>query len=58
MFNARESWCEAYNNLGLIPMETLFYHSEYAAYNHDLYGNHPWDDHLYYNVFECGFGMP
>jgi hypothetical protein len=56
MYNARETWCVIYNLLGEIPMETLLYHTEYQAFNHDLDGNHPWDDHLYYMVFDCGFG--
>lgn len=53
-----ETWCDAYNNLGIIQMEMFFYHPEYHAYNRDLYGNHPIDDHLYYLGFGCGGIMP
>lgn len=49
-----DTCCEAYNDLGTIPMEVFLYHWEYSDYNYD----NALDDLIYYQLFECGAWGP
>lgn len=48
-----DTCCEAYNNYGTIQMEQFLYHAEYSMYNKDANLDHPIDDFVYYQLFDC-----